>query len=478
MLGLKRVSYLIVWISLFLSSFIILKDANWIIGDDYQLLGTTVKGCMSHSWIGMGRFWPLGLMDYSVLLLFFDQPDIVAHLVYNIIIMGVTVFVFWEVLNKLSFKNYFISLLCLGFIFFHSSFFLIHMNCIYPERFIFFLQSLFLYFWWKGFEKDSTIHYVLSWFFVTCSLYMKEPIFGMIGVVSSTCLIFGWNKISEKEKAFHFSVLISVCIFISLYLFVYTNMFNGVKTFYNNVVGYDNWTVFKIISAYVKQDPFIVLIILLSLVRGYCFLIKKDRNRLRIDGLLFGGIAYVCAYIILKLPYSYYAIPGVVFAVPSLTYWISYIYKKNKKQSHYLLCCCLISFVPSVEHQIDQVNEMYEHRQKDIIFVDKIVDAYLVNKKPYFFVGKDPIEMFTQDNKSPKTYFFRLCMTFLNYRLRIRKGYEDDHMFVIENNLNKVPENSYLFISRALEKKYSDFLKTNFAKLKSFWCINIYKRSN
>ncbi|MDR1375472.1 MAG: hypothetical protein LBJ45_01515, partial [Holosporaceae bacterium] len=71
----KIISYLILSAILSLMCGCILWEANWVFNgpyfpEDWQFLSTTAVGIPSRAWTGSGRFWPLGLCDYSILLLF------------------------------------------------------------------------------------------------------------------------------------------------------------------------------------------------------------------------------------------------------------------------------------------------------------------------------------------------------------------------------------------------------------------------
>lgn len=327
----KNFCYLILFLSLGVISFVLLKNCNWILGDDYQFLDTTMEGKFSHSWIGEGRFWPLGLFDYSVLLFLPFNVSMESHFIYNVIILSFSVFGLFYFFNRINNCNYKISLFYIFVLYFISSFFQIHLECIYPERFIFFLQVLFLIFWINGEKKQSAVYYGLAWI---CSIYMifsKEPIFGMIFVISIFNLIFGWNKLSQMDKNFHFSQIISAIIFIELYLFVFQNFYKGGGLYFErNLIILENPSMFEAVKLIFSTDPFLILISISAVARSYFILFKSDKKHLFLDGLLFGSCSYIFAYIILKSAFSYYMFPAVIFALPSFAYWSHYFWKQKK----------------------------------------------------------------------------------------------------------------------------------------------------
>ena len=73
----RNICYFFIIVLLSVLAYVILLDANWTLqntGDDCQILGTIGKGNLCHGWVGIGRLWPFGLADYSVLLLFSETP--------------------------------------------------------------------------------------------------------------------------------------------------------------------------------------------------------------------------------------------------------------------------------------------------------------------------------------------------------------------------------------------------------------------
>lgn len=456
----KKISYLIVVVLLVFSSWVILLDANWFIGDDHQFISRTVQGKLSHSWMLKGRFWPLGLLDYSILLIFFEKPEIWEHLTYNVILMFIACLVYFKVLEEVSEKKYFIALFGFLLLLSNSSFFQIHMECIYSERLMFFVQALFMYFWIKGYKTSFVIYYILAWVCATSMMYMKEPVFGMFSVVALTNLVFGWNQISEKEKAFHFSILISVGLFLGMYLFVYSICFVNIEDFYSAYKGRDCLRVFL---GFIKQDPIVVVIFLLSLLRGYQVLIKADRKNLKLDSLLFGGVSYICAYVILKFPDSYYNFPSIVFVIPCVINYLKKIGIRNKKYAYHIISSCVILMLPSIKHSYDKVNNLYDHRRNDFLLIDEIVDLYLAGEKIYFFTE----DLHRKEEKDHMNWTFRAWMVFLDYcskkrNINLNKDYHKDHIFIVVNDFDKLPEHCIVFCCSNLNPEDKEKIKRRY----------------
>lgn len=64
----RNITHFIILILLSVLTYLQLLDVNWTLqnfGDDCQILGTIGKGKPSHSWVGIGRFWPLFLYNFD-----------------------------------------------------------------------------------------------------------------------------------------------------------------------------------------------------------------------------------------------------------------------------------------------------------------------------------------------------------------------------------------------------------------------------
>jgi hypothetical protein len=144
----KTISYFVLASGLLLICCCILWEANWVFhnvlsGDDYQFLMTTAVGKLSHASTWDARFWPLGLGDYSLLLLFPHGTTALGHYIYTCVMMILANLMLFAFLNKIT-SNRLISLFSLLTLFSASGFMQIHMNCFYSERMIFFMLSTFM----------------------------------------------------------------------------------------------------------------------------------------------------------------------------------------------------------------------------------------------------------------------------------------------------------------------------------------------
>ena len=215
----KKLSYGVLFLILSAICFCILWNANWIFGDDFQFLKTTAIGREARSWSGRGRFWPLGLVDYSILVLISYGHTVTAHFIYNSIVMIISVFLMFFLFLKITKKQYLISTFFILLLFATSSFMLIHMTCIYPERIMFFMFAAFMLCYWKAKQQQSTKYYILAFLSAAYVTYTKEPIFGLIAIIAFTNLLFGYKKCTQKDRNFYYALLVNSAIYLAIYIY-------------------------------------------------------------------------------------------------------------------------------------------------------------------------------------------------------------------------------------------------------------------
>ena len=472
----KSVCYFLVLILISVLAYIILLDADWSLmnyGDDQQLLCSTVQGNLSHGWMGIGRLCPLGLLDYSILLIFNDAPTALHHFLFNVIVMAVSILLLFRILYREG-KNRGISLFFLIILSMASGFLKIHMTCICPERFIFFLQAIYMYFWWKGSKEQSLIYYFVAWFVISYSIFTKEPIFGMVLAISLTNLIFGWDKLTQKDKIFHIAQIMSSLVFVWIYLFafVHTNMSFG--SMYGGAFS-SKKDLLDTIRFFFFQEPFLLLMLLMTIARVYMILKKSDKSCLYTDSLLFGGMAYVFAYVLMRMNSFYYVIPGIVFSLPAFSYWCGYFWKKKINVAFSIMVVCAVSMIPSVYHTRNNVLKTYECRKNDMPFVDEIVDSYLNGKKLYIFTNGVSLEKFNKYDRHLVTCGYRSWMIFLNYRMKKKVSYSNDNMIIPLKDLQRLPQHCMVLCPQDADQKDKDYLKSRFRFVRSAIGMDLYE---
>lgn len=474
----RSLSYLVLIISLVMIGCLIFKDLNWVLGDDELFLRTTMLGKPSHAWTGGYRFWPLGLCDYSVLLLLPKTIGLTieAHFAYNIAIMSISVFVLYHFFNKIDEKNYGLSLFFILILFCVSSFFQIHNSCIYPERMMFFMQVLFMYFWLKGYQNNSMQSYFLSWIFCSYLIFSKEPVFGAVLVIALTNLIFGWNQLTEKDRSFQFLQIFSAVTYFGIYIYRYFYRNNGEVRYVGGGFSQDA-CVLSTIKEICENEPLLVVIFLFALVRAYFVFVKSDRRTLFIDSLLFGAVAYAIAYIILSFTSAYYVFPSLVFAFPSLVFWTDYLWKENKFASVLIVLLCGGAAYLSFNISKDFAQNVYRARNNDMKVADFITDSHINGKYVYIFMNGKPLSQFRFEAVRGNVWQFDVYTHFTNYILQKKNYLRDKNILRPLEKLEYIFDDSIVLCPVKMDQKYKDYLNSRgFKLLMSAFNTDIYGR--
>ncbi len=458
----RSFSYLVLVISLAFIGCVIFKDLNWVLGDDDLFLRTTMIG---------KPIWSLSLCDYSVLVLLPESvgQTIEAHFAYNLIVMSVAVFSLYHLFNKLDDKNYGLSLFFILILFFVSGFLQIHMNCIYPERTIFFVQVLFMYFWLKGCQCDSTKFYFISLIFCNYLIFLTESVVVTVFVIALTNLILGWNQLTAKGRSFQFlqiifSALACLRIFVSK---------SGVEA---NQFSSDVDAIGTINAIFVSE-PILILIFLLTFVRAYFVFVKSDRRTLFIDSLLFGAIIHIITCMILVRTDPSWMFPALIFAFPSFVFWTNYLWGENKFGSILIVLLCFGTSCFSCNISKNFVQSTYELRNNDMKIIDFIVDANISGKYVYFFTNGEPVTRFKIGTNHGNVWEFDVYTHFTNYVLKKKRYFLDQNIIRPTEKLEYVSDDSIVMCPSEMDQKYKDYLESRgFKILQSALNIDIYGR--
>jgi hypothetical protein len=349
----------------------ILWEANWVFhnaipGDDYQFLMTTAIGKPSHAGTWDARFWPLGLGDYSILLLFPHGTTALAHYIYTCIMMAFASLMLFVFLNKIT-NNYQISLFSLLTLFSASGFMQIHMNCFYSERMIFFMLSAFMLCRHKAQAEQSTAYYVLAFLSAVYATYLKEPVFGAIAIIAIISLLS--DKLSRKEKVFNYALLLNSVVFVVIY--VYRLYFKKHEKIYATMVT----SISDFSLRQFDSEPLLYLVLLLTLIRAYKIPIKKDRITTT-DSLLFAGCGYAFAYALLNLTSNYYLVPTIVLFVPAFAIFLS-----SKRLTRCIgICSVVVCSWSSINYSKNLVLDVWEHRKNDHLFFEYLAKEHKSGK--------------------------------------------------------------------------------------------------
>ena len=310
-------------------AFFIVFNANFMFGDQAQFLTTTALGhylpISRYIIPELGRFFPLGITDYNILLLFCNTPSATAHYAINLICFLITaILLFLLCMNILKdYGNWSPTIAAITSLFLLSRVYSLFLDLIFPERLMTLMIIAFVFFAWRFWQTEHMGHLLAALFATTYCTYCKEPMFGALLVFCTTMLCLQRN-LSVRKKLFLLLILVNSFIYILLY---YLLVYRHIGTAYDGSHGETNiWnTYFHMIYS---QKNLLIAIPLL-IYRIYALVVKNDRNNLFFDGLIFSGFAYFGACLLLGLNFTYYYFPAVCLITPAILYFLSYYVKPH-----------------------------------------------------------------------------------------------------------------------------------------------------
>ncbi|MBR1735084.1 MAG: hypothetical protein IJ730_06555 [Alphaproteobacteria bacterium] len=449
----QKISYSIVVFALILFSSLILWNANWVFelfwADDYQFVSTTAIGRPSHAYTGVGRFWPLGLCDYCLLLLIPYGTTVTAHLIYNCVTMIISSLLFFSFLRNILKNNEIVSVFCMLILFSLSSFVLIHMVCIYPEREMFLMLSVFLFFYQKARNgSEKFLNYVIAFIAAAYTTYLKEPVFGMWIVFALSNLIFG----TSVERKFNFALLLNSSIWIVIYtyrtLFRDRSLIDGGS--YAGISSMNFNTLFNNFLCFFNKEPILYLLLIIAIVRT--FIILKDRKQYNsiTDAALFAGVGYSFAYVLLNMQMNHYSFPSVLLEIPAFAIMLA-----NSGLQRLLVCVPVLTSVYSIGNSILWMNNIFIHRENDPKMFEQLI-AEQKSGKQILWITEPGKEVITKQNSREGDQMrFRRYQIFLDYYA----GYHEKQHFPFEkvSDYSKIKKNTIVICSNeTLKSKYGE----------------------
>lgn len=439
------ISFLILIFTSSLLVYYILLNANWVFGDDAEFLRTTAIGKMESIFYhasGDGRFFPLGHYDFNVLTFFSAGKSPFAHYLWVAIS-----FIIFIIASKTLFYNIFKNnfdqnknyslLITFSILFLMFRFLIVFVNIIFPERIIIVFLTVFMMLYYKFVNTNKSIYFLLTLFVVFYVTYCKEPISGALLVFSMVNLIFNYKKMSFQQKLFHTILVLNAILYFSLY---YILVFKNTTVFYTQ--NFESSSYFELVFSSFLKNKVLVFSFVLLIIRLYFILIKKDRRFLFFDSILFAGISYVFAIILLKLNSSYYFFPSIVLCFPALVFFMFHYMKK------YYLVLFIIIFstlflVPKSVNAIkaNQIKRIYTNSQMSFL-----ADAYLKGKNLLWFQLAD--EEVNNEFKVQMSWRKEVVECYVNYLLQ----HNDFCRFKSVSKIDSLSSNDIFLYSRLNNK--------------------------
>jgi hypothetical protein len=265
-------------------------------------------------------------------------------------------------------------LLICSFVFMSRAFPVVFMNLIYPETQVIMILAIFMLTYYMAIETDDINYYIMAVIFAIYASYCKEPVFGIFLIIAITNILFK-IKISKKEKTFYTALIFNGVIFLWMY---YMLALKDSSYLYNE--GRVYIAGFKFIISIFAYNPILVLLFTIGLIRLFCVIIKKERSILYYDSLLFAGMGYILAYALLHLNSSYYFLPAIVLFLPSLIYWIKFMYLNDKAYSLFLSYFIVVLYTLNGSIVYD-ISHNLQERNKFIPYINDLVYESNNNKQ-------------------------------------------------------------------------------------------------
>jgi hypothetical protein len=371
----------------------IVKDANWIFGDNHIFWESTLQGKPINVFhqFRSGRFLPFAFLEYNLFIPWGNSPYI--YYAWNCLKFLLTI-VFLYMILQITYKKVniqkpiisysFFLVFCLFLFLISPSMFRVYANIIFAESTLITLLAIFIYFHMRGFYSGKIRDLVLSIIFINLAMYFKEPVSGAVLALVLTEIFFSTKN--SKRRVLYLSLLFaSVILFLFLY---YLFVFQTTSSFYN--VGRTAGLSRKdLLLNILRSHPYFLLVGLTSFIRGFQFIINRKASIY--DGLLLAGSAYIVSFAILRLQSAYYFTPAYILTLPVVFYLLC----RGATSTYRLLRICtflsiflfVLTFASSnIESFTKSINSINRQRKEFMPSVVAFInDVQRGNKKVVFY---------------------------------------------------------------------------------------------
>lgn len=451
-------------------TYYIILNAEWILGDDKQTMLTTGSGIPMPMFteliggsISNGRFCPLAHQELNVLTLIPYGYTPLAHYLFNaffFIIMSVFSVVLLRDIQKFYFNidSIFLPILNYMFLFVGCTFLTTYLDVIYG-RFVPVLYLFVFYLMLLNIKTGKIKYLIWSIPIVLWITYSGETLFSSFFVIGATLLLFNYRNNSKALNRYAIFLICDAILYLVLYAIIvlphaksnYTPIPND--HFYRDLL---IWT------------PHAVLILVMSMIRLYYIVVKKDASRIYLDAILLGGAVLVAANIVLGLSTTYYYMGVMVFLMPSVLYW-GYYFFINKRRVFYVLCALLFFMFIRPIHLFPYLIINNQHRRTTEM-------AYIRQVKPC--VEKDGYKLYFLTGLVPEGSFER------NIRFFVKKVLEETYEFETKRNIQTMELTDitkgnypYLYVTKQdvnyIEDAQRNYLLQHYDSLLSFGDLNV-----
>jgi hypothetical protein len=402
--------------------FCVLFRANWTFGDDTQFVETTAvnKYFSLNPLSELGRFFPLGLFHYNIILFIFrifgitsGVPFIVQFVFVTLIYIATVFFLYLLLRNSEPFDGsrheaLTVFFACTWFLF-AKGFPRIYMEFVYPETVLIMLFVVFMFMYHKAIKTDKKRYFTAALLAAVYATYCKEPAFGVFVAVALINYIFNYRRQTKNEKIFHALLLVNGVLFLVLYYFL--SFRTASQLFHEGKIITRGLQFFHFILA---NNVFFVIMIPLCFIRLFCILFKKDRARLYYDGLLFAGFGYGFAFVVLHLNSDWYFLPSAVLFLPALVYWTKYLYQKKIDRALLFFFLLILMNIYNIGSEVRLIKYVWGRREEFRPYIADLYSEYKAGKK-FIWYESDDIETYPEIYKFTVSRKKDILNTFLNY---------------------------------------------------------------
>jgi hypothetical protein len=324
--------------------------------------------------------------------------------------------------------------------------------------------------YYKALKTDKIRYYAAAFLSAVYSTYCKEPVFGVFLVIAIVNYLFRYNKQSKWEKVFYITLAVNGVLFLVLYYFF---SFKNATDFYNT--GRVSISGFRFLISVFIRNPVLVIMFCFGLIRLYSVIIRKERDCLFYDGLLFAGIAYTLAYFVLHLNAHYYYLPSIILFLPSLVHWTQYLSEKKWAFVVVLFIILLSSF--NAGEIVMSIRDTWRGRQEFMPYIENLLSEYNNGKKFIWYESEIDNTFYINIRNARKAYE----NTFLNY---LNKSEEID-FFVTEKSMDYIAMNQNILFfypvdndqNQPMRDELVNFLRdNNFTLYTDSYGVLIYKK--
>lgn len=360
-----------------LGCFFILKDAEWLIGDDSIACSRTGWGIpfslKDFTIPDVSRFYPMAYMMYNVLV-WIGAYSITAHFALHAVIFALLMLGF-VYLCRLSLTNEklsnwdYLTIFAASIIMFarvYGSF----VTTRYTLWVDFFMLVVWLLCTFYVHERKNIWMAVLGLIAMTYFVYCLEVNFTLPFCYGFCGLLFGWKRLSKMEKTYLFSMIGIALLYLILYYFL-VYIHRG-PTAYDASHGSEDNIIVNALKMLYAQKILLVAVALLC-VRFYT-IIKNGQQYSWYDTLLLSGFGLFVGCCVLHLNHTIYFYMSLICVFPAVLHYLrEYVNPKWTAAIFVLLALIMCRKLPV--HIKDSIRERAEATQLWMLLKEKYTEG-------------------------------------------------------------------------------------------------------